>query len=146
MNINKGLKQKNKLAKDIQNKWNLILTHNSGRKDAKKSYNTKQLFTELIAGVDALVETKTAIAKANIAIYDKIFRLAELKGIVMNMKSISVTEGPQTQFRGYGKDDKEIEFEAQMDHTFIDSKVAEFEKEIETIQDELDKFNFTTDI
>jgi hypothetical protein len=148
MNINKSLKTKNKLAKTIADKQQLLLLHNAFRIADKDTleYNTKTIAQELETDINDLVQIKTAIATANTPIWEKIFKMAELKGLISNLKGVPVKQGIDPGLVVYGRETKEVEWASHLTHTDIDTLVKKYEIEIETIQDELDKFNFTTEI
>lgn len=144
MNINKGLKQKNKLAKEINLNWGRIKLYNAKRVDSKNTYNTQELFSKVVADIEGLVEVKTKIAKANTDVYTKIYRMSELKSIIAHLKGVQVITEPE--LIGYGEAQKEVEYTNGMDNIFMDEQIAKYEQEIQDLQDELDKFNFNTEI
>ncbi len=148
MNINKGLKNKNKFTKELSVKLALLPSHNVFdvvNKD-KLEYNTADIVKEIDTTITKLVDTKAGIAKANGPIWGKIFRIAELKGLIVSLKMIPVKTETET-IRGYGVQQTEkIEWDSTLKHTDIDQLIKKYETEIETLQDEIDKFNFTTEI
>lgn len=149
MNINKALKTKNLLAKKLMELKNLLVTNNTFQTKNKDrvEYNTQELYTQYTDTMERLVGVKTQIAKANTDVYNRIFKLAELKGIVTTLKSIPVKRGIESTF-GYLANDttKEVEYSSTLTHKDIDALVEKHEKEIEIIQDELDRYNFSTEV
>jgi hypothetical protein len=148
MNVNGALKKKNRLAKEITEKQQLLTTQNvyKAKNADKLQYNTKDILSDLYRVIDNLVETKSAIARANHEVYPKIFRMAELKGLVTILKMVPVKSGIETEVFGYRGDAQEVDWKSTLEHKEIDDAVAKLEFEIQSLQDDLDKFNFTTDL
>lgn len=148
MNVNGALKKKNRLAKEITEKQHLLTTQNvyKAKNADKLQYNTKDILNDLYRAIDNLVETKSAIARANHDVYPKIFRMAELKGLVAILKSIPVKVGMEVETFSFRGDPQEVEWKSTLEHKEVDDAVAKLEFEIQSLQDDLDKFNFTTDL
>jgi predicted nucleic acid-binding Zn-ribbon protein len=89
-----------------------------------------------------LVELKAQIHKANQPVYDKIFALAELKGLVKELKKVPTDEGKQVERYGSVASVKEVEL------TIVDiqNKVDILTTKIEELQNELDIHNSNTQI
>jgi hypothetical protein len=75
-------------------------------------------------------------------VYDKIFALAELKGMIKELKKIPTDEGKQTERYGSVQSIKEVELNV----TDIDNSISILETQIEELQNELDVHNATTNI
>src|SRR5438045_695766 len=88
MKIAKALKLKNQLAGDIAQLKELLAKQNSRSTKQKFDYENREVLTRLRAKIDELIKVKAAVAAANAEIYDKIFRLAELKGLVATLTSL----------------------------------------------------------
>jgi hypothetical protein len=93
--------------------------------------------------LDELVKVKTAIAQANVAVYEKIFRLAELKGLSALLKTLETKNGVFKENSGVYGSAYDIEYIAQLKKTEVDRLAAETDAEIQSLQDALDEFNFT---
>ena len=104
-------------------------------------YDSREVLTALREKVDHLVTVKSAIAAANVAQYPRIFRLAELKGLVALLKTLDVRHGVFKEAGNYAQAAYEIEYVAQLKKSVVDGLVAELETEISALQDELDEFN-----
>ena len=142
MNLAKALKQKNKLAGEVAQLKELLAHQNSRSTKQKFDYNNQEVLANLRAKIDELVATKAAIGAANAAVYPKIFRLAELKGLVTALKGLSTKEGVFAESLGYSQS-VEVEYVAQIKKAEADKLVEETEREIQELQDALDEFNFT---
>jgi hypothetical protein len=87
-----------------------------------------------------LVELKARIHRANQPVYNQIFKLAELKGMVKELKKVPTDEGKQTERYGSVASVKEVEL------TIVDiqQSVDVLQTKIEEIQNELDIHNANT--
>jgi hypothetical protein len=99
--------------------------------------------TRLRASLDELIKVKAALAAANTEIYDKIFRLAELKGLVTTLTSLETKAGVFHEGGRFGEPGYEVEYVAQLGKVDVDKLTDELKDEIQTLQDALDEFNFS---
>lgn len=139
MKLAKALKLKNKLAGEVETLKDLL-------KKQEFDYDNAKVLADLRTKVDELIRVKAAIAEANMAIYERIFRAAELKGLVATLNSLDTRTGVHLESGNYVERPVEVEYLAQLGKVEVDRLVAEFEKEIDSVQDELDEFNFTNEI
>src|SRR5688572_24647231 len=61
-----------------------------------------QVLANLRSKMDELVKVKAAIGAANAEIYEKIFRLAELKGLVKTLTDLDTKQGVFVERGDYG--------------------------------------------
>lgn len=146
MKLAKALKLKNKLAGEVETLKDLLKKQNVRSKKQEFDYDNAEVLADLRAKVDELIRVKAAIAQANTAIYERIFRAAELKGLVATLNSLDTRTGVHLEGGNYVERPVEVEYMAQLGKVEVDRLVAEFEKEIDSVQDELDEFNFTNEI
>ncbi len=142
MNIKQALKLKNKLVANIKEGYSIIHSQNSIEKGNPRRYSVKDKLDEVMKYTNELVEIKRHIHNANQPVFEKIFLMAELKGMVKELKKMSVEEGKQLSGYRALAEEKEVE----MNIAERDARVKELEETIERIQDELDVFNATTEI
>ncbi len=109
-------------------------------------YDSQEVLAARRAKVEHLITVKSAIAVANVAQYPRIFRLAELKGLVAQLKSLDVRHGIFKEAGNYAQPAYEVEYVAQLKKSVVDGLVAELETEISALQDELDEFNQTQSV
>jgi hypothetical protein len=114
--------------------------------EQKFDYENREVLTRLRAKLDELVKVKAAVAAANAEVYDKIFRLAELKGLVTTLSGLDTKAGLFHEGRGFGEAAYEVEYVAQLGKVDVDKLVAELTAEIQSLQDGLDEFNFTRSV
>ncbi len=143
MKIAKALKLKNKLAGDVAQLKDLLAKQNVRSTKQKFDYDNKHVLADLRRKVDELVKTKAAIAAANAEVYDKIFRMAELKGLATTLDSLDTKHGVFHEGGRFGEPGYEVEYDAQLKKVEVDKLVAELQAEIQSLQDALDEFNFT---
>ena len=89
-----------------------------------------------------LVELKAQIHQANQPVYHQIFALAEMKGIVKELKKVPTEEGKVAERYGSVISVKEVELNV----VDIQNKVDILSERIEELQNELDIHNANTQI
>ncbi len=143
MKLAKALKLKNQLAGQLAELKELIANQNVRTSKQKFDYDTHEVLARLRAKMDELVKVKAAIGAANAEVYDKIFRLAELKGLVTSLKGLETKAGLFNEPNVYHGGAYEVEYVAQISKVELDKIIAELNAEIQSLQDALDEFNFT---
>ena len=144
MNIKQALKEKNKLAKRVTDLMERINKNNSVDEGAVRSYDPKVTLDEALIAVEELIELKTDIHKANIEVYEKIFRMSEYKSFVKYLKGLNCSEGNVSTYRyGEGNTRKMTTVITEVER---DQMVEKYENYIDSIQSELDSHNATTNI
>jgi hypothetical protein len=141
MKLTKALKLKNQLAGDVAELKDRLSKQNSRAATVPFDYDTREVLTALRAKVENLIAVKSSIATANVGLYPRIFRLAELKGLVTQLKALDVRHGVFKEAGNYAQPAYEVEYVAQLKKSVVDGLVAELEAEISALQDELDEFN-----
>lgn len=142
MNIKQALKRKTKLVKEINDTFGNVLAYNSVSEGTERPYSPR-ISLELWKNLnDELIELKTAIHRANAPVYDKIFKLSELKNQIKFLKNLDCTSGVPPRSR-YDVSDSPARV-AEISVVERDDLIKQYEKEIDTIQDFLDEWNFKT--
>ena len=144
MKIKKALKEKNRLVKEIGEQIEIAKTYNSIETGNPRRFSAKAAIENAHSLTKELVELKAKIHRANQPVYEKIFMASELKSLVKNLKALPVEEGKITP-TGYGAQiasNREVELTA----TEKVLEIKRIESLIDTIQEELDTHNATTDI
>lgn len=143
MKLSKALKQKNRLAAKIKDIYSQLRENNSRIKGAVLHFSVEEKYKELYALKDELIKLKTAIHRANAPVYEKIFRLAELKGLLLILKNIPSREGPVVE--RYSSGDP-LMYESVLKTDKLENDANSVQDEIDRLQDELEEFNVVTDI
>jgi len=138
MNLKKALKEKNKLTGKINSLSEKLRKYNITAEGQKPIYNVKELYDELIRITDEMIALKTRIHIANKPVYDKIFRLSELKNLAKQLQYMRCE--PYRETGGMTV----IAYEPVITVQERDTLTEAIENEIESIQDELDAFNQQT--
>jgi len=144
MKLSKALKLKNKKVTDYNNTVTKMVSYNSYDIDTKQSYNSTELYMEVIDKREDLIKFKTAIHLTSEPIREKIFRLGEYKNLLINLNRLSTTEGV-VKSRGYGEFDKST-YACSINEIQKVEMMDWYQTEIENIQDEIDVFNATTEL
>jgi hypothetical protein len=142
MNITKALKQKNKLVSKTNEHIAHVSAYNSIQEGTTRPYDAREALEKAMASVDELVALKTAIHKANAKVYDKIFRLAELKSLVSKLKGLDCKEGMHQSYRM----DSPVKYTSQISIVEKDQLIEKLESQIEMLQEELEAHNAKTKI
>jgi hypothetical protein len=140
MNVKQALKQKNKLVTDLKAQYQILQKFNSIEEGNPRRYSMADTLVKIDQLSDELVELKARIHRANQPVYNQIFKLAELKGMVKELKKVPTDEGKQTERYGSVASIKEVEL------TIVDiqQSVDVLQTKIEEIQNELDIHNANT--
>lgn len=145
MKLAKALKLKNRLAGEVGELKKRLASQNVRPKGQPFDYDNQQVLGELKAKIGELVSVKAAIARANAGIYDRIFRVAELRGLAVTLAGIESKQGSFLESNGYSPA-TETQYLAQLNKVALDREQAAVTAEIEAIQDELDEFNHARSI
>lgn len=144
MKLYKALKVKKNLVGEITKLKEQIKEKNSyleGSKNGEK-YEVSQLYKSLLDKIEELTSLKFIINEANREIQHKIYLIGEFKALISFWKEVSVTEG--TQLVGYSETVKN--YVVQIDESERDEIIKKFQIKVDALQDEIDEYNFNTDI
>jgi hypothetical protein len=146
MNIKQALKRKNKLVQEIKTEFQKVQRYNSIIDGTERVYDPRIAYDNYVKKTEALISLKSAIHRANLPVYNQIFKLSELKSMVQYVKGLDCEAGQVFQRGGYGTADSTITKFAAISIVERDTIVANFESEIEKLQDELDRHNALVEI
>ncbi len=139
----KALKLKNRQARTVTQLQERITGSNSYLVGSEVDFDAPALYADLKVQVGRLVDIKAAINDANAPVQRAIYRLAEVKGLVSFLRTISTRRG--LQLLPYGAEDPQ-EYAAQMTAAEVTAEIERYEREIDDLQDELDSHNATVRI
>lgn len=142
MKIKQALKAKNKLVAKLTEELTKVHTYNSIEEGSIRHYDPKTALKLAIDTMNELVELKAKIHRANSKVYEKIFKLAELKSLASKLKTLNCDEGVTKQRYSETSSLKSTEISL----TSRDEMVKNIEAEIEQLQEELDFHNAKTSI
>lgn len=146
MKLHKALKLRKSLIGEITKLKQLIKEKNSyligTNNPTSVKIDVKVLYGELLDKINKLVALKYVINEANAEIQSKIYVLSENKALISFWNEVSVLEGAQAI--GYAEHIKE--YGVQIDEIERNNIVKELQKKVDAIQEEIDTFNYTTEI
>jgi hypothetical protein len=143
MTIKQALKEKNRLIKAIDDEFKKVYTYNSIDEGNVRPYSTNDSLSNIMVLEDGLIDIKTRIHRANVGVYDKIFRLSELKSLAKKLHQIDCGEGKVSD--RYSRVEPSIKT-AEISVVERDVRIKMIEEEIESLQEELDTHNATKTI
>ena len=146
MKLTKALKLKNRLAGEVKFLKNRLSSQNSNLPPVPFDFDSREVLADLRAKIDQLVSVKSAIAVANAAQYARIFRLAELRGLVAQLAELDTKHGTYKEGGEYSGVTRDVEYVAQIRKADVDRIGGELQTEISRLQDELDDFNVATSV
>ena len=144
MNLTKALKHKKKLAKQADEFYVRFQKYNSHNTERTKDYDAEEMYNAWMSSIDKLVDLKARIQIVNGPIQYKIFRMAEIKGLISRLRNLETKEGTFTESSYQGPVVKT--YEAFLNTVKKDNLVSDLEEELETLQDEIEAFNAITKI
>ena len=144
MKLYKALKLRKSLVGEITKLKQQIKDKNSyleGSKNGEK-FNVEEAYKILLSKIEELSGLKFVINEANREIQAKIYLLGEYKALISFWNEVNVTEGSQV----IGYSDKVQNYVVQFDEAKRNQIVEDFQKKVDAIQEELDGYNFVTEI
>ena len=144
MKLYKALKLRKSLVGEISKLKAQIKEKNShlvGSKNAER-YDAKAAYNQLYDKISELVGLKYAINEANREIQGKIYLIGEFKALISFLNELDVTEGSKS----HNYTEVVREYGVHINETERDEMVEEFQKKVDSLQEEIDIFNHTTEI
>lgn len=146
MSIARALKVKNRVAARLGIIRNRISSENSMESTIKRTFDINKLIDEEKNLYDQLNAIKTAIAKANIEITDKLIAMSELRSKIEWMRSIPTKEGTFQESIRYNDAPIPRTYTAILSGMDVIQETEAMQTRIDAIQDEIDEFNATKHI
>lgn len=147
MKLHDALRAKNRLVAQLRKVRQEIVDGNVTLVGNEPDVDVKNLM-ELEESIFAkLVELKTAIARANSPVQDKIIRMVELRSWIAVLRTIPTEHGLVRRYGLYGEGRGEpVEQKAQLRKTDVNEEIRCAEMDIAKIEAELAEFNAQTHI
>lgn len=155
INLSQALKQKNRLAGEIARLREIVQRENSRKEKQPVRADVRVAFDQGVKLSRDLAVFKGLIASANAGvtdlgrgIYGKLNLQAELRGLIAFLKELNTKEGVEVERVGFLSRDEAVStvYVAVITRDEVDRQIAEWQAEIERLQDEIDEFNATTRI
>lgn len=140
----KALSVKNRLAGRLSQTRTNIETYNSvlaGQRDddGRASVDVRAEYERLLSLQEGLVTVKTAIHRANAAVYEDVLRLGEKKALVQMLGGLNTKHGSEPGFNGV-----EYRYTATILKPEALEMIRRLEAEIDRLQDRLNQYNAST--
>lgn len=146
MKLAKALKVKNSLINEINTLKAILVRENSRESTSTSNVNRADIWEKILSKTDELIALKAKIATANIGIYKFLAQMEEAKSQIEYVKTIPVTDGTFEKANGYGKEPTKIVYSAYIKQADVDYFISSLQKKIESLQDDIDSYNATTEI
>lgn len=141
LSLSKALKVKNRLAGRLAKVNLTIAQYNCTVEGRKDEVNVKELDIQRTALVSALVDLKTSIQEANKPIYRAIILIGEKKGEIEFLNGLNTKHGTEP----HGYQSQPVTYVSVIQKAEVDKRVKQLEKEIDDLQDQIDKYNAEPD-
>lgn len=142
VSLSKALKLKNRQIKLVRTLQDRIVSQNRFAEGVPVQFDLKQELANLTVAVEKLAKLKAAITVANREAQVKINRIAELRGLISWAKGVPTGEGPNE----YGFGGAPVNYAVQLTAAHLAEVIESWEKEVDTLQDEIDEYNATVKI
>lgn len=146
ISLAKALKLKNRFAEKLSDVSNTIFTYNAVIEGQDRPADINALMIKREKLVDALINLKTAISKANEPVQKTIYLLAELKGDVTFLKGLDTKSGKQVDRSAWNDENKIYKKECVLDFETVQGLLERAQSDVDANQDILDKHNHTVEI
>lgn len=145
MKLVKALKQKNRLAGELSRLTRIFERENCRRNDNPSKVDVAAVWENIQSVSDELGVLKGKIATANVGIYPQLERMAELKSRISLLDALHYKEGEEVSY--LDRENKVVyNWTAFINREKADQIIAELQKEVDRLQDEVDEFNAVTEI
>jgi len=144
MNIKQALKLKNKLIKSISDNTKLLQEYNTVEVGNERPYSPVLLMGNITKSTYELIELKSKIHRSNAPMFEKIFKMSELKSNIKALQKLDCTEGKSNRDRY--RMESELVLTSEVSLVERNEIIREMEDRIEELQDEMDVFNSNTEI
>lgn len=135
LSLSKALKVKNRLAGRLAKVNSTIMSYNCSI-EGRKEVDVAELDKLRLNLSNALVDLKAAIYDANRGIYRSIILIGEKKGDIDFLSGLNTKHGAEPSYQG-----TTVNYVSVIQKQEVDKRVKQLEKEIDDLQDRIDKYN-----
>ena len=143
INLAQALKEKNRLAGEITNMWNLVQRENSCWENHTRCIDIRETLETIGTYTEKLIELKTKIGKANKDNLENMYSLEELKSKISKLDGINTEE--DVKYIGMQETIKMVRTVEIQESEILKMK-KELQIECNRLQDALDSYNVRTTI
>ena len=139
LSLSKALKVKNRLAGRYSSAVTMVKTYNCRIEGCKDEVNVREAYNQSRELSNALIMLKTAIYEANKGIYLIINQLSEKKSEIDFLRVLDTRNGSEPTYQG-----ATVTYVSEIQKQEVSERVKRLEKEIDDLQDQIDKYNAGT--
>ena len=125
-----ALKQKNRLAGEIARQQQILQRENARRSDSVSTIERKSVYDKILELSIQLGEIKGKISTANIGIYSKLERMAELKSHIAFLNSLPKRVGDEITSVGYNQEKLTYKWDSFIDQEKCDIFISTIQTQI----------------
>lgn len=140
MNLRKAIQRKKRIAGVLAESYTKLRRANITPEGRPPLISSREILERIKEKSEEIIQLKVQIQKANLPILEDIYRLAELKSLVNEMRNINSLHD-----RRYDNS-QAIVYTICIDEIEQEAIIADLEKQIEVIQDRIESFNFRVHI
>lgn len=140
MNLRKAIQRKKRIAGVLAESYTKLRRANITPEGRPPLISSREILERIKEKSEEIIQLKVQIQKANLPILEDIYRLAELKSLVNEMRNINSLHD-----RRYDNS-QAIVYTICIDEIEQEAIIADLEKQIEVIQDRIESFNFRVQI
>ncbi len=140
MNLRKAIQRKKRIAGVLAESYTKLRRANITPEGRPPLISSREILERIKEKSEEIIQLKVQIQKANLPILEDIYRLAELKSLVNEMRNINSLHD-----RRYDNS-QAIVYTICIDEIEQEVIIADLEKQIEVIQDRIESFNFRVHI
>lgn len=140
MNLRKAIQRKKRIAGVLAESYTKLRRANITPEGRPPLISSREILERIKEKSEEIIQLKVQIQKANMPILEDIYRLAELKSLVNEMRNINSLHD-----RRYDNS-QAIVYTICIDEIEQEAIIADLEKQIEVIQDRIESFNFRVHI
>lgn len=140
MNLRKAIQRKKRIAGVLAESYTKLRRANITPEGRPSLISSREILERIKEKSEEIIQLKVQIQKANLPILEDIYRLAELKSLVNEMRNINSLHD-----RRYDNS-QAIVYTICIDEIEQEAIIADLEKQIEVIQDRIESFNFRVHI
>lgn len=141
-----ALKLRKRLAQRIGQVDQRVGKNNSIPQGNVRDASPRELLAERGRLVEQLVAVKMAILRGNSGIQEKVLRISEIKGAIALLNGLDTKHGQQDLHGVVWGQGTPVVYDAELKQPEVDERVRALEAEIDALQEEIDRYNYTTQI
>jgi hypothetical protein len=140
MNLRKAIQRKKRIAGVLAESYTKLRRANITPEGRPPLISSREILERIKEKSEEIIQLKVQIQKANLPILEDIYRLAELKSLVNEMRNINSLHDKRYD------NSQAIVYTICIDEIEQEAIIADLEKQIEVIQDRIESFNFRVHI